>query len=110
MLKDDGHIFVSRGCSWDETTVGAETPRWLAAGDLRRVTYPDDQDTVKFKQYAHAFQAESYLFWLSDLAGVGSYDLINRLRRDAGTLQATSWDDYWSRAKPVLKTIFVQNN
>jgi hypothetical protein len=110
MLKDDGHITVSHGCYWDETTVGAETPRWLAAGHLRRATYPEDKDTVKYKQYSHTFEAESYLFWLSDSVGVGSYDLINRLRRDAGTMHATSWEDYWSRARPVLTTILAPNN
>ncbi|HKR62929.1 MAG TPA: hypothetical protein VJZ00_04290 [Thermoanaerobaculia bacterium] len=107
MMKDDGAISVSRGCYWDDTTVGAEVPYWLAAGALRRAAYPDDEHTVALKKYAVAFEAESFIFSLPDSAGLGPYDLVNQLRRDAGTMDAVSWDDYWSRAKPVLESLLA---
>jgi hypothetical protein len=33
----------------------------------------------------------------------GSFPLTNLLRQEAGTMRATSWDDFWARAAPVLR-------
>jgi len=34
--------------------------------------------------------------------------LINHLRQDAGTMKATSWEDYWERARPVFRKYFAE--
>jgi broad specificity phosphatase PhoE len=55
-----------------------------------------------------AFEAENYADWLDVFAGgePNRFELVNRLRSEAGTHNAESWDDYWRRAKPLLETVW----
>jgi hypothetical protein len=98
MTKDDGRIEVSYGDASGKTTVGAHTAQWLKQGLLRPASAPDEKNAV-------AYEAENYLDWLDVFAGgkPNQFVLLNRLRQEAGTLEAKSWDDYWRRAKPVLE-------
>jgi hypothetical protein len=101
MRKDNGSIVVSHGDYILKTTVGAQTAQWLKLGALRPASAPDEK-------YAVAFEAENYADWLDVFAGgkPNRFVLINRLRQEAGTHVAKSWDDYWRRAKPVLETVW----
>lgn len=103
MLGDSGASEVFRGCYFDTTTVGKEAERWLAAGELRRRHRGD-----VLPQYAVALEAESYVALLAEFRGEDRSSIVNRLRREGRTLEASSWDDYWARAKPVLAIAWRQ--
>jgi hypothetical protein len=98
VLKDDGRIEVSHGDYTTKTTVGAETAAWLKRGMLRPASAPGEKNAV-------AYEAENYLDWLDVFAGgePNRFVLLNRLRQEAGTIEAKSWDEYWRRARPVLE-------
>lgn len=97
VLKDDGQIQVFHGDYTTKTTVGGQTAEWLKQGRLRPASAPNEDGAV-------AYEAENYLDWLDVFAGgkPNRFDLVNRLRTEAGMYKAKSWDDYWRRAKPVL--------
>ncbi|OAI54778.1 hypothetical protein AYO44_14195 [Planctomycetaceae bacterium SCGC AG-212-F19] len=100
-LKDDAPIAVFHGDYTSKTTVGAQTAQWLKLGALRPASAPDEP-------YAVAYEAENYADWLDVFAGAeeNRFVLVNRLRLEAGTLRAKSWDDYWQRATPVLTAVW----
>jgi hypothetical protein len=79
--------------------VGTRVREWLKSTIDLGTAYED----AKFRR---CLQAESYLTVLEHHRR-GEYDgtfpLANLLRQKAGTLRATSWDDFWSRAAPVLR-------
>lgn len=101
VLKDDGPIAVFHGDYTINTTVGKQTAEWIKGGSLRPASAPEEK-------YAVCYEAENYADWLDVFAGGAEnrYVLVNRLRTEAGTHKAESWDDYWRRAKPVLETVW----
>jgi len=107
LLNDDGHIVVSHGCTWEQTTVGANSRYWLGMGGPSATDLEASPPSLK-QYFAYAFEAEGYLSWLLDSVGIAPYDVINRLDREAKTRQAVSWDDYWSRAQPVLEVALAK--
>jgi hypothetical protein len=98
LLTDSGPITVSHGDYSDKTTVGRQTAAWLKGGALRPASDPKDKRAV-------CFEAENYADWLDVFAGgkPNRFELVNRLRQEAKTIDAASWDDYWRRARPVLE-------
>ena len=52
--------------------------------------------------------AEEFLSAVARQDGVEmpEYVLVNRLRDDAKTATARTWDEYWQRARPVLENLW----
>lgn len=102
LLQDDGAVTIFRGCYDEHTTVAG------AVGDCLRVnsSYRDFSDPNAPRHTACV--AEGYALWLGqfDKGGPASpidTTLTGMLRQYADTMAATSWDDYWNRAEPVLR-------
>ena len=101
LTSDDEPLTVLGGDWVERTTVGEATTMRLRSGALRPASAPDGELAV-------VLEAENYLDWLDYFArgeDVRSR-LLNRLRQEAGTLEAASWDDYWRRAQPVLEAVW----
>jgi hypothetical protein len=86
VMADQTPIRVDHGCYAEETTVGAE-----ARDELQMLTSYNSRPSA---------EPEAYLTAIALLQGKS--DLVNELRQEARTFEATSWDDFWRRAKPML--------
>lgn len=98
LSKDPARINIFRGDVTERTTIGKEVSSWIKTNSVfRNERKPDPK-------YGVCFEAENYVTWLVRVHSKhpSGADLVNQLRQQAKTIQATSWDDYWRRAKPLL--------
>lgn len=103
LTADKTAIEIFRGDFMDRTTVGKVVGDWLRTHSAFVAQAKPDP------KYAACFEAEGYLIWLARFAKgkADDTDLVNRLRQ-AGTIKAASWDDYWERARPLLEKFFAE--
>jgi hypothetical protein len=93
LQSDPTRIEVFRGDYTDRTTIGK-----IVSDDLRGLSYFVSR--LNPKRDAPAFEAEEYI---SELCA--ELYMVNALRKRGRTLQASSWDDYWRRAGPILEQL-----
>lgn len=99
MTLDEGKLSIFHGDYSANTTVGKEAAMRLHNAS----TINPDIPGISWKP---ATEAEGYVVALERLrtgAKPVQTDLVNRLRQEAKTYDAVSWDDYWQRALPILK-------
>ena len=107
MLDDDGAVSLDRGCFIESTTVGgALAMRLKNISTYLSLCDPDHP-------YRITFEAEAYLrrldFYEHGPTPPGDpYAATNESRKQGGTMEATSWDDFWRRSRPVLAELWDQ--
>src|SRR5262249_40674174 len=107
LARDKGWIKLQEGDVARTTQVGA----WVS--QRRKTLSVFREHAAPSPGYRHCFEAERYLHPLEafqaqtggrDRKVLGrSPDLRNHLRAEAGVTEAKSWEDYWQRARPILR-------
>ena len=105
LRKDSTRIDVDHGDYISHTTVGEVILGWIE--DI----YPIDKRHLPDPTYAVCLEAAQYVHWLEGKGGDPHHrritsQLVNRLYEETQTCNATSWEDYWNRARPILREYY----
>jgi hypothetical protein len=102
LLKDTGSTYISHVDYGGNSIIGHTVTELLASSQYEWLTNP------KTNNYA-AGVAETYLMGLEPMPFQQKLNLVNRLRQEAGTWEARSWEEYWIKARPVLEKVLNAN-
>jgi hypothetical protein len=93
---DGGRVSVFHGDYFDRTTVGRVVSAWMKGISMGTPKSPT--------KGAACLEAERYLrYVLPELDRSKGMKLMNRLRGEAKTWEATSFADYWRRARALIE-------
>jgi hypothetical protein len=102
LQKDTAQVSVFHGDYTTSNAIGTTLTKALRSRHPFVGTTPENAAAYEAEQYL------PYLDWLSRGAKAAvDYELINRLRQEAKAYDSPSWEEYWKRARPILKEVWT---